>query len=415
MSMPDETPELIRRMLEKSGTQEIDPTALSGTISRGMQLVRLLYKAFAKRRPVVWINVFTPPELIFGCEYIPFWLDGAGGFSGWIEMTEIFDNADAALPSRDMCTFLRAAMGGAMMNLFPSPHAVTCTSHLCEGAPKIARIAAETAGAEFHLVDVPPAISDEAIVYVADQLESLAHRLCELAESKLDIDRVRETLVLSNQALEHFQEVYEMRKRVPAPVTGSQFIAMGLMYPWGTKIGVTIAQSLREEVERRIAGNVPAVQEGERYRLMWLHLRPVFETDIMAHLEQKMRAVIVMDLLGQAWWTEMDVRDPFRALATRMLSNPELLPIEMRIERLLSLAKEYHVDGAVHFLQWGCRWNYGQDSLFKEAFTGAGLPFLALDGDAVDKRATPYGQVLTRLEGFVELLESARTKAGRAR
>ena len=148
---------------------------------------------------------------------------------------------------------------------------------------------------------------------------------------------------------------------------------------------------------------------------MWIHLRPVFETDIMAHLEQRMRAVIVVDLLGEAWWPELDEQDPFRALAIKMLSNPELQPIDERIERLVQLAREYRVDGVVHFLQWGCRWNYGQDSMFKEAFTRAGLPFLALDGDAVDKRATPYGQVLTRLEGFVELLESAQTHKGHAR
>jgi len=38
------------------------------------------------------------------------------------------------------------------------------------------------------------------------------------------------------------------------------------------------------------------------------------------------------------------------------------------------------------------------------------LPFLALDGDAVDKRATPHGQILTRLEGFVEMLDSTKSR-----
>jgi benzoyl-CoA reductase/2-hydroxyglutaryl-CoA dehydratase subunit BcrC/BadD/HgdB len=396
-------------MLEKSGTQEPDPTALSGTLMRGMQLVRLLYRAFAERRPVAWINVFTPPELIFGCDYIPFWLDGSGGFSGWMEMTEVFDHADATLPTRDICTFLRAAVGGATMDLFPPATAVVCTSHLCEGCAKVARIGAQHSGAEFHLLDVPSELSREAVVYVAEQLVRLAHRLCELAGTTLKLDRLRETIMLSNEARRRFLEVYELRKHVPAPATGSQFIGMGLMYPWGTKIGMNIAESLRAEVARRVADNIPAVPGGEKYRLMWLHLRPVFETDIMAHLEQRMGAVIVADLLGEVWWPELDAQDPFSALAIRMLSNPELLPMERKVERLLRIARDYRVDGIVHFLQWGCRWNYGQSAIIREAMTRAGIPFLALDGDAVDKRATPYGQVLTRLEGFLELLDSVKS------
>jgi benzoyl-CoA reductase/2-hydroxyglutaryl-CoA dehydratase subunit BcrC/BadD/HgdB len=326
-------------------------------------------------------------------------------------MTEVFEQADAALPSRDTCTFLRAAAAGALMKLFPTPRRVACTSHLCEGAPKIARLAADTAGVGVSFIDVPSASSHDTIEYVAAQLEALARQLCESGNTAFDIDRIREAIDLSNRAREHFFAVYEMRKHVPAPVTGSQFIGMGLMYPWGTKMGIEIAQSLRDEISARIEQGSAAIENGEKYRLMWLHLRPIFETDIMPHLEQEMGAVIVADLMGQAWWPEMDSRRPFRALAQKMLSNPELQPVDRRTERVLQLAEEYNVDGVVHFLQWGCRWNYGQSGVFKKVLTRAKIPFLALDGDAVDKRASPHGQILTRLEGFVELLEN--TKAAR--
>ncbi len=407
-----ERPEFIRRMLERSDSREMDPTYLSGTISRGMQYARLLYRAFAGKSPVAWINVFTPPELVFGLGYIPFWLDGAGGTSGWIELTDVFERADAILPSRDMCTFLRAAIGAADMGLFPQPGAVVCTSHLCEGAPKIARMAARRQGVEFHLLDIPAEMSEEAVGYVAGQLELVARRLSEISGMKLDIDRLRTAIELSNRARAYLAEVYELRKHAPAPVTGSQFVGFSLVYPWGTKVGVSIAESLREDVAGRVAGNVAAIPGGERHRLMWIHLRPVFETDIMAYLEQEMRAVIVVDLMGEAWWPELDARDPFRALALKILSNPELQPMDWKTARLKKIAKEYRIDGAVHFLQRGCRWNYGQTALYREAIASLGLPFLALDGDAVDRRATPHGQILTRLEAFLELLETARSGKG---
>ena len=158
-------------------------------------------------------------------------------------------------------------------------------------------------------------------------------------------------------------------------------------------------------IRARVADNTCAVEGGEKNRLMWIHLRPVFETDIMNYVEQTLQSVIVVDVLGEVWWPHLETDDPFRGLAVKMLSNPELLPMEQKIRRLLSLAEDYSVDGVVHFLHWGCRWNYGQNALFKEALKKAGLPFLGLDGDAVDQRATPYGQVATRLEAFLEMLK----------
>jgi benzoyl-CoA reductase/2-hydroxyglutaryl-CoA dehydratase subunit BcrC/BadD/HgdB len=406
LDKPGEIPEILQRMLVRNEQVGVDPSSLQGTLMRGVHFAQLLYHAFASGKPVTWVNVFTPLELIFACDCVPFWMDGAGGFSGWIEMSEAFEKADALLPSRDTCTFLRAAIGGVATGLFPQPDAVICTSHLCETAPKIAQMIARYHNVDYHVIDVPGKMDEKAIAYVATQLEQLAHRLCQLSRTEFDIEKFRAAVALTNKASRHFAYVAEMRKHVPAYVPGSQFVGLGLVYPWGSEDGAMIAETFAEEVSRRVAGNILAVEGGEKSRLMWIHLRPVFETDIMNHIEQTLRAVIVVDVLGEIWWPELDERDPFRALAVRLLSNPELLPLEKKIRRLIHLADEYAVDGVVHFLHWGCRWNYGQSAIFKEALAKAHLPFLALDGDAVDKRATPYGQMVTRLEAFLELLET---------
>jgi benzoyl-CoA reductase/2-hydroxyglutaryl-CoA dehydratase subunit BcrC/BadD/HgdB len=407
MDKPGEIPQFMRRMIERHNEVGVDPQALQGSLLRAMNFARLLYQAFASGKPVVWVNVLTPTELIFCCDCIPFWMDGSGGFSGWVEMKEVFECADSLLPSRDTCTFLRAALGGVVTGLFPKPDAVACTSHLCEGAPKIARMTASRYHVDFHLLDVPASFSIDAVAYVARQLERLAVDLCRLSGTTFEIDRLRESIELTNRARRHYARVAELRKRSPACVRGSPFIGLSLVYPWGTEEGAAIAEAFDEEISRRAAEGIPAVEGGEKNRLMWIHLRPVFETDIMKHVEQRLRSVIAIDVLGEVWWPELETDDPFRALAVKILSNPELLPMEEKLRRILALADEYAVDGVIHFLQWGCRWNYGQSALFKEALRRTGLPLLALDGDAVDRRAAPYGQMLTRLEAFLELLETS--------
>ncbi|RJP18300.1 MAG: 2-hydroxyacyl-CoA dehydratase [Candidatus Abyssobacteria bacterium SURF_5] len=409
MDTPEDMPQIFRLMLEKNEDAGVDPNALQGTLMRSMSFARLLYDAFASGKPVVWINVFVPPELIFACGCTPFWMDGAGGFSGWVDLREAFERADTFLPSRDTCTFLRAAIGGVFTGMFPPPDIVVCTSHLCESSPKIGQMTARHFKKDFHSLDVPASLSGGAagaVDYVARQIERLARRLSHLAGIDVDIDRLRLALSLSNQTRAHFVSVAENRKHIPACATGSQFIGMSLIYPWGTDDGVAIAQAFDEELWRRLSKKFSAVEGGEKNRLMWIHLRPVFETDIMNYVERELRSVVAIDVLGEIWWPELDLDDPFRALAVKMLSNPELQPMEAKIKRLIDLVRSYSVDGVVHFLHWGCRWNYGQNILFKHALAEAGVPLLALDGDAVDRRAAPYGQMVTRLEAFLELLET---------
>lgn len=409
--MAAEIPILLKRIQEAADRAEPDPDALEGSLMLGLNFAKLLYDAFMSDRPVAWINVFTPQELVYGCGCTPFLLEATGGFSSWVEMDEVLSGADTLLHSRDACTFLRAAVGGLTMGLWPTPKIVMCTSHLCEGAPKVAHIAADYSGVEFKLIDVPAGLSETAVKYLARQLETLAHELCRLKGEKFDIDRLREAVAYSEQARQSFYDIEEMRKVKPAPVLGSQFVGIGLFFPWGTEEGADIARSMRDEIAARVADNFAAVEGGEKHRLLWIHLRPYFETDIMEYLERDLRAVIVMHTLGNVWRSEYDDKDPFRTLAIRVLSNPNLASTGEKIKWILKLADEYSVNGVVDFLHWGCRWNYGESNALRKAASEAGLPFLLLDGDCVDKRATPHGQLLTRLEGFVEMLESSGRRA----
>ena len=43
--------------------------------------------------------------------------------------------------------------------------------------------------------------------------------------------------------------------------------------------------------------------------------------------------------------------------------------------------------------------------LLKEAMKEEGIPMLILDGDGIDKRNNHDGQIKTRLEAFLEMLE----------
>ena len=63
-------------------------------------------------------------------------------------------------------------------------------------------------------------------------------------------------------------------------------------------------------------------------------------------------------------------------------------------------------DGIIQFCHWGCKQSIGIANLYKKIFKEKDIPFLTVDGDIMDKRNNQKGQIKTRLEAFLEILES---------
>ena len=78
-------------------------------------------------------------------------------------------------------------------------------------------------------------------------------------------------------------------------------------------------------------------------------------------------------------------------------------PVERRLEILVQLAHDYRVDGAINPALWGCRQSSGIRLLFSDYLRSAGVPVLHLDLDCVDERNSFDGQIVTRLEPFMEM------------
>ena len=63
-------------------------------------------------------------------------------------------------------------------------------------------------------------------------------------------------------------------------------------------------------------------------------------------------------------------------------------------------------DAVIQFCHWGCKQSSGGSVLLKEEMQKKGIPMLILDGDGIDKRNSHDGQIKTRLEAFLEMLDA---------
>jgi benzoyl-CoA reductase/2-hydroxyglutaryl-CoA dehydratase subunit BcrC/BadD/HgdB len=100
----------------------------------------------------------------------------------------------------------------------------------------------------------------------------------------------------------------------------------------------------------------------------------------------------------------MDAQDTLRSLAIRQITHPLVGPVKRRLDMLAQLAREFKVDGAINPAHTGCRQSSGARALFKDSLNSVGVPLIHLDVDCVDERNYSEGQVLSRLEAFMEML-----------
>jgi len=74
----------------------------------------------------------------------------------------------------------------------------------------------------------------------------------------------------------------------------------------------------------------------------------------------------------------------------------------------LNLARNFGVDGVIHFSHWGCRQSAGGVSYLKKVFEEEDISFLELTGDCVDHASQGAGQLRTRTEAFLEIMENRK-------
>ncbi len=365
---------------------------------------RLLRQAYQGARPVVWTNVYTPPELIWAWGGIPFMPEAAAAVAanlGW--STYFLKVAEGAWYSTDLCSFHRCALGMAMERLLPRPDLILASSHLCDGAVKFLEAAGRLYGCPYFLLPVPYRDTPQARSWLAGEIRALQRELKTLLPARpKEAARVFANV---NATRRHMVAVNELRKNVPAPWRGSEALTLVILFlnGLGTAEALSFYRELERVLSRRVRKKTPVVPEQKR-RLLWLHFKPFYANPLLDLLEIGHQSVIAFEEVSYVFWEEIPPDAYAEGIAAKMLANPLWGPGEKRVNLVLRLVRDYHAQGVIHFSHWGCRQSTGAAALLRAALNKEGIPFLDLDGDCIDPRNFMEGQTVTRVESFLEMV-----------
>ena len=377
------------------------------------EVARLGSRLYAGEHSVAWCGVMAPFDLLHAMgvtscfiEFIGAMLASTGGAAACLEEAE-----SRGFPT-DLCAYHRAVIGAANQGLMPEPSFLVATTAPCSGGLSTLEYLAHHFDKDLFVLQIPWGNDAAAVGFLAEQLRELAAFVSAHTGQPLDPDRLRRTLQRSNRTCELLIDIYRLAATVPTPARRNDMPNLGFILALlaGSEEGEALATAYRDELGERVAEGKAGVP-GERARLLWFQNRIQFRNPVAQLLEEEFQAAVVVDELNQVNFDPVDLDHPFEGISARTLSIPLCSTADRRIDSLLRLVREYRVDGVIHPCHWGCRQGTGARGMVEAALAREGIPVLNLEVDCVDQRNFSEGQIRTRLQAFLEMIEGRKSAA----
>jgi benzoyl-CoA reductase/2-hydroxyglutaryl-CoA dehydratase subunit BcrC/BadD/HgdB len=377
-------------------------------------------------KKMAWCTSVGPAELLRSFGFEVHFPENHGALLGATRTANDFIPEATKLGySNNICSYLTADVGAYLKQQTPM------TEHYgLKGAPKPDLIVYSTNqcrevqdwftyfGRELNVPVVgiePPRhldeVTQEVIDDVAGQFKNMIPACEKASGQKFDIDKFRETLRLSKEATDLWKKVLLTAKASPSPISFfDATIHMGpIVVLRGTQIAKDYYTTLLAELEENVKKGIGFLEK-EKCRIYWDGMPIWGKLRPLSDLFVQNNAAIVASTYCNSWvFDAFDEKNPFESSA-KAYSEIFINRSEHAKEEILKkVLKDFSIDGIIFHDAKTCfnnsNSNFGMPQRLKEA---TGIPFLVIEGDLCDLRFYSEGQSITKIETFIEQIESTK-------
>ncbi|HAF62484.1 MAG TPA: 2-hydroxyacyl-CoA dehydratase [Anaerolineaceae bacterium] len=362
---------------------------------------RTILRSLQRPERCAMVNLFFPCEVLHAMHILPMFTEGLAGYLNGANSEGAFIGyAENSGVPQTFCSYHKTLLGAALSDVLEPPRFVANTSLACDANLSTFRTIAAHYQVPHFVVDVPGVCTAETIAYVAGQLEDVTHMIEEVMGEKLEEDRLVEVMRSENRSLRMYREHLHLLagKYMPSNLTTE----MHKLFPTHVSLGTSEAE---EYFRLLLEDTNAAVSSHGETRLLWVHTIPSWQDSMRELFNFNTQRQLLACDLNFDYVDDVDASHPYEAMAKRLLLNSFNGSGENRAVRLLEMARELKADGVIYFCHWGCKQTLGNAHLMSAALEQAGIPVLVLDGDGCDRKNINDGQMSTRMQAFLEMLE----------
>ena len=168
---------------------------------------------------------------------------------------------------------------------------------------------------------------------------------------------------------------------------------------------------LYEEVAERAEKKIGTIPD-ERYRVLWDNLPVWFKMRRLEKFFEARKCALVVTTYANSWagygnFRDNDMGDPYELLAASYLNVYINFGFKERIKYISQLIDEFSLTGFIMHSNRSCKpYSIGMYRLQEELSNLTSKPGVVIEADQNDPRVYSDAQVETRLEAFIESMET---------
>ncbi len=338
---------------------------------------------------------YSPKELIYAAGAIPISL------CAYDESP--IDAAHAELP-RNLCPLIKASYGYAVTKKCPYMNAsdVVVGETTCDGKKKMYELLAKHK--EVYVLELPNMTHKRSLELWTQELRDFKSYLQQRFGTEISEEKLKETIELFNDERDALNELMDLGKLNPSPVSGSEMhqvlFASDFIYDKREKI-----KMLRSYVKALREKDMSGAKRKKRIIITGCPSGGVYEK-VIKQIEDLGADVVAFENCTGTKNFKNNVEtqgDLVANIAERYLKIPcsVMYQNNARSEVIKNFVRDYAADGVIDVVLSGCHTYAIETNKIKEASKEAGANYMSLE---TDYSKQDVGQIRTRLEAFIELL-----------
>ena len=346
--------------------------------------------------------VFVPEELVWAADAIPVGLCAGTQFSVPI--------AEAVLP-QNTCALIKSSFGFKLGRICPYVQA----SHLivgettCDGKKKMFEILNQYQ--PVYVMEVPNKKTARSRELWLGEVLAFRDVIEKLTGNSITAEKLGQAIDIVNQRRLALQRLFNFRKVRPAPISGKDaLLAVQVSFYDDVKRDIQMLNALCDELDKRVAAGQGVAPAGAP-RILISGSPMAIPNWKLHHLIESAGAVVVCEesCTGTRFFSELvktaenNLGDQLTAIADRYMNIhcACFTPNDERLDDVVEMAKEYQVDGVVHYNLQFCHTYANEAVKIEKRLRDEKIPLLRIETDYGDDT----GQLKTRIEAFLEMIK----------